>query len=1519
VRRFFRTTYSLAIIVLFILVALGGFTQTKMFRSYVRTLLVETVASELRGELYLGPIEGNLITGFRVDSVSLRTDGEEVVTVQSVEAKYDPLGLLAKRIAVSRLTLKNPVVRLNRSADGSWNIARLLKSSGDSTPSSWALNFKQIQIVQGSVRISDSLSLARRAVDSSLQISPWRFDYVNLRIDSISLDAGLSVAAREIGLLVRSVACTVPDPRFQVKEFSGEFELTPTAASVRTLDLQSGKSHVRLDARMDSIDITKISELAQLRTVPIAARLNVENLDFGELKQFIGSPVKFLEREVACQAVFDGAFGAISARNVTIETGSSVVRIAGTVTNLHRPSDLELDLASFKNKVDPIDVQRIMPSLGIPDLTALGTIAYDLEFKGRPTLFHVRLSSVSAIGSVGADGNLDVRGGNLSYDGDIKTSEFNLAPLAGDSALASNLKMHVSLQGQGTRLSEMTSTIRAEIDSSRFYNLPVGRSVVVVDVADRVVRPRLALHIGSAQVDIGGTAQIRPLNRMSYDLSGRVNSMNLAEVTHRREHKSDVSFDLQAKGEFETLNALSGTIDLTFSRSSIDTVRFDGGPATIHVNTLVPGEQTIEMNCDVIDLGLRGYFTPSTVVSSLGRGVTLIKEAFRYRISTLDSTKAAQPGGQVVAFRSGVRQTRDSANYSFNIAVKNSFPLGVLLGRALDGNLTMVGRVTEGVNGITLRGSTTIPDLWYSDPSVQFALHGARISFDVGGLSHENLLQTMALSFGVKASRFDIEDLQTADLQLDAGIVGDSVSCQLSALLDSLVTVRARGSGRHANRLVSFDLNSLEADFSSRTFQSTRPIRLLVGRDGLRVANLIMRHENEEVAASGLFDPAGSSDLTMSLYSLDVSALPKMFRRTAPPESLPVIGGLVSAVGWFRGTFEEPQFSLELSASGVRYETEQFGQITLRSSYADRTLNVDTRLQAPLVGSSAKPELEVKGTIPYDLSFREERGAQLEGEMNLDVRADRFRLEVLDPFVPEISNLRGVLTCDMKLRGTVSSPSYEGALSLENARFLFDPLGIQYIVDGKLVPHGRQIALENVALRNTPEDRSDGKVNLTGSFSLEGLKIKDFDLSANGQLLVMKESARWAGGGLYGDLFAGIGPGGVQWKGTPSRSFATGGVFVKYANLTLPPTREVKDLPNSRIEVRFIDDKREAGPAHQIAPKSLLALSKSLSGSPRPGTSAQGAQEVSPPKAESFLDNIVYNLTVESQGVTQLRFVFNDFTNEQLLADLQGRTAFTRDGEQMRLTGELKLGSRSYYNYFKKLDATGKLRFTGDPLSPELDVVASYEGVHRGALDTATTLLSGSQSGATGSEKVVVKVYITGSRDQPKVRMSLERYDPTGNLIREERKDVEGDAIAFLVTGTFRDELTQQDRLSLAGSSVLGGMASSILSGPLTDLLRKEFGIVRSVDVLYYGGSFQESADLRLTGELGEAVFRLGGRVLSDLNNTNVSIQLPMSAIVGSEKWRNLVLEAERTVQGVETFDQRRESRGVRLLYRIIF
>ena len=1514
--KFFRATYSVAVIALFVAAVALGFTQTKLFRSYLRTKLVQIVTNDLHGELALSSLEGNLFTGFQVENVVLRRDGEPVLTVERLEVKYDPLGLLTKSASVSRLVLTNPAIHLTRSAVGEWNFDRFLHSSSrDTTSSPWTINLKQIQIRGGALEIVDSLGLAQRTADSSLETVPGKFNYSHVVLDSLNLEGSLSIHPGEVDLGIKSFACRSPLPHFQLKNFSGDFVLARKSASVRKMRVETGKSKLQLDARFDGVDITKIDSLAQLQSVPVSVRLNIDRLDFGELKQFVGAPVKFLEREVAGQIVLEGRFGLIDVRNVTIHAGSSVVRVAGTVANLHKPKDLELDLACIKNRIDPIDLRHLMPTDSIPDLSALGFVDYELRFKGKPTSFNAKLSTASHVGRVDVDGNVDILDGTISYDGTIRTVRFNVAPLAGDSSLTSSLKMSVTVQGKGTRLADMTAVVRAEIDSSEFSGLPVGRSVVVMDIAERAIRPRISLRIGSARIDLGGTLQLRPQGILQYDLSGRINSLNLSDITKQREHESDVSFDLQANGRMKTIAALSGDISLNVFRSTLDTVTFEGGSARILLNTLDQEPRTLSVTSDIGDLDVQGHFTPATLLSAITHGAEYLGDAAQYRVNSIDSLRTQNSAPRSSKeFRTTTTPGRDSTEYTLKLNMKDCFPVGVLLGRELNGRLTANGLVKETPRGVEWNGTIDVPEFSYSDKKLSFSMDGATLSYGASGLSTLDLLHTMRLFAGVRAAHFELQGLHTSNIAVDVNVKGDSTRFTLEGVIDSLLTVHAQGVGAFAHQLLTLELRNLQAGLSSSEFTNTAPVDLRIGRDGLQIGTLKMRHESEELWASGTFDPTGVSDVSVVVKNLIADNIPRMVRQVVNHEPLPAMNGVVNAVVTFKGSFEEPQFTAELNAAGVEYQGQKFGQIVLRSSYAERLLNIFAQLNTRPDSMTAPPELLVNGTVPYDLSLTRDSHQKLEGEMNLDVRSTRFRLEFLDPFIPELSNLTGSLVCDMKLRGTVESPTYEGSIVLQNARFHFDPLGIEYIVDGKLVPQGKQIAFQEMTVRNIPEDRPDGKVELSGGITLEGLKIKDFDLVANGQLLVMKESARMSRQGLYGDLFVGTGPKGITWKGRPSLSTVSGEVFVMYANLTLPSTRQVQDLPNSGIKVSVIDDLRmEKKTAESTATKG-------------PGTNLRSGKSSSttlaavPATTHSFLDNIVYNLSVETQGVTQLRFVFSDFTNEQLFAELKGRTVFTKDGDQMHLSGELDLGNRSYYNNFKKLDATGKVKFTGDPLNPELNVVASYEGVHRGATGTSTTSTGVLPGGEQGTyQKVVVRVYITGTREQPKVKMGLELYDQQGNLLRD-RPDVQADAFAFLVTGAFPEEFTQQDRVSLAGSNVLGGVASSILSGPLTDLLRKEFGIVKSVDVLYYGGgTFGESADVRLTGELGDAVFRLGGRVLSDLNNTNVSIQVPMSAIVGSGKWHHLILEAERRVEGVETIDQRRESRGLRLLYRIIF
>jgi hypothetical protein len=583
-------------------------------------------------------------------------------------------------------------------------------------------------------------------------------------------------------------------------------------------------------------------------------------------------------------------------------------------------------------------------------------------------------------------------------------------------------------------------------------------------------------------------------------------------------------------------------------------------------------------------------------------------------------------------------------------------------------------------------------------------------------------------------------------------------------------------------------------------------------------------------------------------------------------------------------------------------------------------LNLLMKLNSRSDDSQSSPDLMLSGSLPYEFVLAREAPHKLEGNVNLAMQSTGMNLEFLDPFIPDISNLTGMMSCDMRINGPIDAPRYEGTMSIQNANFVFNPLGMPFVMNGDLIPAGDRIRLERFTVQNIPKERSHvGIMNVSGNFTLLGLKIKQFDFLMQGNLKMMSEDKRIVGQQLYGNLFAATGPNGLHWQGDLTASMVRGDIFVKDAQLVLPPDREFETLQTSVVNVTFKDDTSlvlstipEDIVLHNGRSKSVQIDSKKTNGT----ESLSPAYET---VHSSFLDGISYDVGIETQGPTTLRFVFNTQTSEELYADMQGRLYFNRTPAMSRLTGQVEVGNRSYYNFIKRFEATGKLLFTGDVLNPELDVKATYQGTHD---TTATqTQSTGIGAGTSKAPQVLVTLHITGTRNAPKMVVSLQTKtfsDKEWTAWKE--GDDEANAVSYIIAGQFRNELTDQQRMGL-GTNLGFGLASGMASGILSDIARRStWGYIQSMDVIYSGGQLQ-SADLRLSGQYKEMVIRAGGRVLTgDFGNTNVSIELPMSFVMGVDRLRNLILTFERRVEDIQnTVDQRRALNGARLFYRFTF
>jgi hypothetical protein len=1542
VRKFFRITYYICVILVFGIIALIGYTQTRSFKMYLRDLLLHESSTALNGELQLGAIDGNLATGFKVNGVTVTHGGIELFSAQRIEVKYDPFGFFLKRVGLSNVVIVKPRIFVYRSLDGSTSISRLIKPiPTDTTPSSWSITIKRLELADAEVLFVDSLLLHQRQLGESALPPDSVIDYARIHLTSLALVASAQIQNTIYDAKIKSLSGSIDHDGqfisaslagggrhlalFVLEHMSGDVLLTKNEVRIRNLSIETPRTHLRFDAGIQGVDITHVSSITELKSTPIELSLTANDLDTKELKQFLYPSVDFLDRTLKIQLKAQGSLGTLNVENLSIQTPLSLVKFRGQVRNIHHPRELEMTVEASDNTITPRDLLDYLPGLHLPDLTFLGSLNYSLTYEGRPLDFKTRFAGNSAVGSVIIDGKMKFDPEVTAYSGTVALQSVALETILKNQKYTSNLNAKVTIDGAGFDPRTMTGIAKVEMDSSQFNGLSVQHSVVVIDIADGTMRSHLAASVGSGTYELSSVLKYFQKDSTCYTISGRIRSLDLADLFHDPQYGSDLSFDLAANGSLGR-STRSDTAEAHFYHSTFASQQFESAHVKAMFQIIDSVQSILHITSTMGELLVNGNFTPASFIAAWENSYRLVTEGIAYRFQSLDSIRAFNksmftPLPFQPSHLSGVKPI----DARYHLLVKDFTPIGVFIHVPLAGQGSIKGDIVGDSLKMQLRGMAHLNQFELDTGSDTLTTDSASINYLFSGIGHANLLKDFHSSVEPDLKDFEVNGFHFNQLTGNLNVDSDSSKFQISAFIDSTAHVEIEGKSHVDTHVMKFEIARLRAEIGQYIAENKDTVRLIVGRDGSRITNLTMAHREEEATVVGHFSPGGISDLNISLNHFLVSDLKHILYRGPYGRSSIRFDGELQAVTLFRGSFKHPNIDITMYANNVnaldsvQSKRRAIGKIDSHFSYFEHMLGLTVKCTRQTGDPGAVPDLLLSGSLPYEFVLSREAPHKLEGNVDLTLKSTGMNLEILDPFIPVISNLTGLMTCDMAMKGSIDAPQYTGSMSIRNAHFVFDPLEMPFVLNGDLIPAGDRIQLEKFTIQNDPQERLHvGTMNVAGNFTLLGLKFKEFDIIAKGDLKVMSEEKRLAGQKLYGNLFAAIGPNGLVWKGDLTASLVRGEMFVKDAALILPPDRDVEFVRANVVNITFKDDTSSSADlkntnAVGVSPEKIKynqMLSKIVKDD---ASSSPLSKQVH----NSFLDGISYDVSIETQGPTTLRFIFSTQTSEELFADLQGKFYFNRTPAQSRLTGQVEVGNRSYYNFFKKFDATGKLLFTGNILNPELEVSATYQGTH----DTTSSSQSQFNSAASKAPQVLVTMKITGTRNEPKTKISLSyktfsEKDWTPWAFGDE----EANAMTFILSGQFSNELTDQQRRGLIGSNLGLAVASGMVLGPVNEELRRRtLGIIQSVDVAYSGGQIGQS-DLRVTGQVGKAVYRMGGRVLTDLTNANVSVEFPMSSIVNSERYRNLILTFERRVEGIQnTEEQHRASNGIRLFYRFIF
>ena len=1496
----------------FIIILLLSFTQTKLFKERLRSLLASAITTQTNSSLTLGTIRGNFLNGFTIDSLTLRTGSEPFLSTKKIAISYELFDFYRRTFTIHSLTIEQPVIRLMRGADSIWNFNKITQTSTEtqtpSSPFAWKFRVERLLLTDGAFSLRDEVRL--NDPEHSRGLSE-QVEYHDIAIFSFSLELTAEYQRDSAHVTIKQLAFRSQHPSFILRKFSGEFGVGRSTATVRNMEIETDKSRLKLTASLGNFNPFEGIELEQLERKPVRLTLLADDINLNELKSFI-APIDFLNGSAYVDLETSGEFGNLSIDRLDLQTYSTTIKIKGTLQNLHKPNDLFMTVMMHDSRITPSDADRLLPPFHIPRFETAGVIEFSSEYVGKPLDFKARMIATGEVGSVKAEGRLNLQGKEMEYDGTFETQKLDLGRFQPQVNVQGRFTAKGEIHGSGTSLRTLASTAKVLLDSSVFGKISLTNSEIAVTVKNEHLNATLALLSPGVKTKIQANADFTHRDKAMFSGDASFSDVDLARILGDKRYSSSLNGKATIKGAGSTIEDAEGDISMALGPSTFGEHRFGNEEMSLHVAQIENGTKELSINSPVVDLHLHGKFSMVTLIDHLSSSVDATVHSI---VDRLDATRTSPVGKASVRISENKTENSDNGNVDveYDCSVKDLKSLSIFWGGTqFNGRGTVRGTMKTSGQKLFLNTTAAIEELFIGKIGQGTLMEGATLNLStehplqINGTSSTSYLPNFSAKVDFFANHILLNKTSCDSTRMTLLFRDSQGSFEAQSLIDSTINTILAGNVEAGPYHYELNLETLLLGFGSVHWQNNKQARILLDTGGVHLSNFQMARNNENLTLDASVQRNGRLAAQLRAHGMDISQLGNyvgVSELTAQGQSFT---GLVDIEAVINGTTDSPQLILSANGEKLTFRDQPIGRLVGKIDYLDKLLHLDIKLEERGKDTLVVPHLKLFGTIPINLALSGNDKRFPDQPMNLQIQANDLQLGILDPIIGSVHDLKGLLNCSVLVNGSPSSPLYGGNISISGVEFVFVPNNIRYHLSGQLHADRDKIKLSNVQITNDSRDRSDGMATLAGSMTIHDFAISDFDLTANGQLLILSSASRQNVQTMHGTLFTAAGSEGLHFSGTYDHSFLTGQIFINEASLVFPPKTSATYVTGGDVINYIVIDDTSKGSSQ----KKLLEQFYSGSNTENLDTSNGFAKF-----EHSIWDGLKYDLRIETQGNVEIRMIFTQATNEELFAQLEGRVNLQKSESGPRMIGEIAVSERSYYNFFKRFDASGTLKFVGAPDNPELKIKATYQGVRQPPEATSDST----------SQNVVVILDITGTRYEPNLKMSM-TVDGKDWATEAKGGDIQSDAISFILTGKFNSDLTSREKSDIvsniggaAGSSLLFGLPSQMLSGVLTDFLRTEFSFIRSAEVTYQGGSLQESADLRLSGEVFRAYWRFGGRIFNDIGNANVSFVVSMAEVFSAPSLRNLYLELERKVEGAEFIEQRKLSNAARLYYKFSF
>ncbi|MBN1562023.1 translocation/assembly module TamB domain-containing protein [candidate division KSB1 bacterium] len=501
--------------------------QTRPFKNWLAGFIENSVNKGLHAQLSIGRIDGNFFSHVKLSDLTLTFDQDTIAAIPSLDLRYHLKSALKKKVVISSIRIDSPAFYIYQLPDSSWVFDHLLptpsrppdgveESPADSSAFDWTIELEQLALTNLSARIAALDSLIPRQIGLDMLLS-----------------GRMTPDAKTLHLHDMSARTVAPD--FQLSSLTLSLEQTRLGLTLNDFALRTAKNQLRGSAALN--DTAPLRANAAIRTDPLDLsefRFLLPSIHIkGQPKLEVTGHLQndSLTATLKIMSARSGIDVRAAVGNFSHLLGDSIraepsYDIAGSLANV--------SLADWPPNLDKSIVINGVLSVkgsGITAATAQADIDVQLERceLERRHIERLSLSSSYSRGSVEAQLDLlsDMGGMNAVarvrdvtsrqiYSLALNCSDLDLAAIAQDSILASDLNFDLTAAGRSFSPQDMIADGSVRLRPSRFYDVAIDTIDAVVHMAKGDISiTSLQIQSSGVQAEAHGTLSLDSASDLS--------------------------------------------------------------------------------------------------------------------------------------------------------------------------------------------------------------------------------------------------------------------------------------------------------------------------------------------------------------------------------------------------------------------------------------------------------------------------------------------------------------------------------------------------------------------------------------------------------------------------------------------------------------------------------------------------------------------------------------------------------------------------------------------------------------------------------------------------------------------------------------------------------------------------------------------------------------------------------------------------------------------------------------------